>query len=100
MEEMDFKALGNPKNFILNNGGSIFVALLNNRSIGICAFIKSNTTIYDYELAKKEVLPKQHGKGIRYKLSITYIEKAKEYRCHYFIFRNQYHFKIRNKTSH
>src|SRR5690606_22143955 len=40
MEEADYKALDNPKTYILDKGGKIFVALYNNEPVGVCALIK------------------------------------------------------------
>ena len=42
MEEADYKALDNPKEYILDRGGKIFVALYKNEPVGVCALIKMN----------------------------------------------------------
>ena len=76
MEEMDLKALDHPKEYIINKGGHILVALLDEEPVGVCALIKMNHPDYDYELAKMGVSPKAHGKGIGYLLGKTLVEKA------------------------
>ena len=64
MEASDYKALENAESHILRNGGYILVALLNKEPIGVCALIKMNDPMYDYELAKMAVAPKatRHAK--------------------------------------
>jgi len=78
MEEADHKALDNPKEYILDNGGAILVALYENEPVGVCALIKMDHPEYGYELAKMGVLPKAHGKGIGWLLGKASAEKAKE----------------------
>ena len=78
MEEVDFKALDNPKNYILNKGGYIAVAILDKEPVGVCALIKMENSLYDYELAKMGVSPKIHERGIGHLLGKTIIKKAKE----------------------
>ena len=78
MEEADFKALDNPRSYILANGGYIAVALQNVKPVGVCALIKMQHTGYDYELSKMGVSPEEHGKGIGYLLGTSIIKKAKE----------------------
>ena len=78
MEEMDHKALDHPKEYILDNGGYIAVALYENEPVGVCALIKMEHPDYDYELAKMGVSPKAQGLGIGWLLGKAIIEKAKE----------------------
>ncbi|OCG04673.1 hypothetical protein A9G12_06590 [Gilliamella sp. wkB112] len=78
MEESDYKALDNPQEYILDNGGHIFIALLENIPVGSCALIKINSNNYDYELAKMAVSPKAQGKQIGFLLGKTALDKAKE----------------------
>jgi len=78
MEEADHKALDNPDEYILGNGGLIFIALYKNEPVGTCALIKMNDGNYDYELAKMAVSSKLRGLNIGYLLGKTAIEKAKE----------------------
>ncbi|HMB63674.1 MAG TPA: helix-turn-helix domain-containing GNAT family N-acetyltransferase [Eudoraea sp.] len=77
MEEMDHKALDHPKEYILDNGGHIMVALYEGEPVGVCALIKMDHPDYDYELAKMGVSPKAQGKGIGWLLGNAIIEKAR-----------------------
>jgi GNAT superfamily N-acetyltransferase len=78
MEEADYKALDHPKEYILDKGGKIFVALYNNEPVGVCALIKMNDPDYDFELAKMAVSPKIQGKSIGWLLGQTVVNAAKE----------------------
>ncbi|AWX43158.1 hypothetical protein HME9304_00145 [Flagellimonas maritima] len=77
MEEMDIISLNNPKEYILDKGGYIAVALLKKEPVGVCALLKSNRKGFDFELAKMGVSRKAQGKGIGKLLAIHIIEKAK-----------------------
>lgn len=76
MEESDYKALNNPKEYILDKGGCILVALYNDEPVGVCALIKMNDPHYDFELAKMAVSPKAQGKNIGWLLGQAILEKA------------------------
>ena len=76
MEEADRKALEHPKEYILDQGGEILIALYNEKPVGVCALIKMNDLNYDYELAKMAVTPEAKGKGIGLILGKAIIEKA------------------------
>ncbi|WP_316818050.1 helix-turn-helix domain-containing GNAT family N-acetyltransferase [Pedobacter nyackensis] len=78
MEEADYKALDNPKTYILDKGGKIFIALYNNMPVGVCALIKMNDPDYDFELAKMAVSPKIQGKSIGWLLGQAVVNAAKE----------------------
>ncbi|ETZ20727.1 bifunctional helix-turn-helix transcriptional regulator/GNAT family N-acetyltransferase [Pedobacter sp. V48] len=78
MEEADYKALDNPKEYILDKGGKIFVALYENEPVGVCALIKMNDPDYDFELAKMAVSPKIQGKSIGWLLGQTVMNAARE----------------------
>jgi len=78
MEEADYKALDNPKEYILDTGGKIFVALYNNEPVGVCALIKMNDSDYDFELAKMAVSPKLQGKSVGWLLGQAVVNAAKE----------------------
>lgn len=78
MEEADYKALDHPKKYILEKGGAILVALYEGRAIGVCALIKMEDPLYQYELAKMAVSPLAQGKNIGWLLGRAIIEKAKE----------------------
>ncbi|WP_190809162.1 GNAT family N-acetyltransferase [Flagellimonas sp. S3867] len=77
MEEMDRISLNNPKEYILDKGGYIAVALLNDEAVGVCALMKSEQPDFDFELAKMGVSPKAQGKGIGKLLGQHIIAKAK-----------------------
>jgi len=78
MEEADYKALDNPKKYILDKGGKIFVALYNNDPVGVCALMKMNDANYDFEMAKMAVSPKAQGKNIGWLLGQAVVNTAKE----------------------
>lgn len=75
LEKPDREAIENPKKYILDRGGFIFVALLNNKPVGVCAMLKRDDQ-YDYELAKMAVTPKAQGKNIGYLLGQAVVDKA------------------------
>jgi DNA-binding MarR family transcriptional regulator/GNAT superfamily N-acetyltransferase len=77
MEEMDHRSLNHPKEYILDKGGHIMVALYEGEPVGVCALIKMDHPRYDYELAKMGVSPKAQGKGIGWMLGTSVAEKAK-----------------------
>lgn len=78
MEEADYKALDNPKSYILDKGGRIFVALYNGEALGVCALIKMQDDDYDFEMAKMAVSPKAQGKNIGWLLGRKVVEAATE----------------------
>lgn len=78
MEEADHKALDNPEEYILQNGGHIFVAIYKDEPVGVCALLKLNDGHYDFELAKMAVNPKVQGKNIGFLLGQAAVNKAKE----------------------
>ena len=77
MEKEDLETLGNPKEYILDNGGHILVALYENEPVGVCALIKMKNTGYDFELAKMAVTSRAKGKGIGSLLGRAIVEKAR-----------------------
>ena len=78
MEEADYKALDHPQENILDKGGYIAMALLNNSPVGTCSLMKMENDYFDYELAKMGVSPKVQGLGIGYQLGTRIIEKAQD----------------------
>lgn len=78
MEAADYKALDNPKTYILDRGGKIFVALYNNEPVGVCALIKMDDPDFDFELAKMAVSPKVQGKNLGWLLGQAVVNAAKE----------------------
>jgi N-acetylglutamate synthase-like GNAT family acetyltransferase len=77
VEEGDNKLLNYPEEQVLNKGGYIVFALLNNEVVGTCALVKAEEPA-TYELSKMAVSPKAQGKKIGYLLGQTLLEKAKE----------------------
>lgn len=76
MEGPDYKALDYPQEYILDKGGFILVALLNQIPVGVCAMIKMNDPEYDFEMAKMAVSPKAQGRKIGYTLGTQVLRKA------------------------
>jgi DNA-binding MarR family transcriptional regulator/predicted GNAT family N-acyltransferase len=77
MEEADHKALDHPQKNIINKGGHILVALYNNEPVGVCALLKMDDPVYEYELVKMAVSPTAQGKSIGYLLGKAAMEKAR-----------------------
>jgi len=76
LEETDRELLDNPQKNILDKGGTILVAVCNNKPVGVCALIKVDTSVY--ELAKMAVSSHMRGKHIGWKLGQAAILWAKE----------------------
>ncbi|HUP11417.1 MAG TPA: GNAT family N-acetyltransferase [Niastella sp.] len=77
MEAADHKALDNPEKSIISKGGHILVALYNSEPLGVCALLKMDDPVYEYELAKMAVSPKAQGKNIGWLLGKAAIDKAR-----------------------
>lgn len=77
MEAADHKALDNPQKSIIAKGGHILVALYNNEPVGVCALLKMDDPVYEYELAKMAVSPRAQGKNIGWLLGKAAIDKAR-----------------------
>jgi DNA-binding MarR family transcriptional regulator/N-acetylglutamate synthase-like GNAT family acetyltransferase len=75
MEEGDYKALDHPREYILDKGGHIFMALYKGEPVGACSLIRMDDG--SFELAKMGVSPKTQGLGIGYLLGRACIEKAR-----------------------
>ena len=67
LEKSDLHNLLNPEKSIINLGGEIFFAILNNEIIGTSAMIPDKKG-YSYELAKMTVHKKYRGQGVSKKL--------------------------------
>ncbi|WP_300687781.1 GNAT family N-acetyltransferase [Chryseobacterium sp.] len=78
MEAGDYKLLDHPEEQILEKGGYIAFALLNNEPVGTCALVKAGDKPLSFELSKMAVSPKAQGKKIGYLLGNALIGKAKE----------------------
>lgn len=77
MEEADYEALDHPKEYILNNGGAIVMAIYEGIPVGTCALIKSDNPVYPYEMAKMAVSPQARGKNIGWQLGQAIIQQTK-----------------------
>lgn len=75
MEAEDHKALDHPKQYILDKGGHIFIALYQGKPVGTCALLTAPGKTF--ELAKMAVAPSARGKNIGWLLGRASIEKAK-----------------------
>jgi DNA-binding MarR family transcriptional regulator/predicted N-acetyltransferase YhbS len=76
MEKPDHQALDNPRKYILDRGGFIFVATIDNAPVGVCALLWRND-LKTYELAKMAVAKGERGKNIGFMLGKAAIDKAK-----------------------
>lgn len=76
MEESDRRMLNDPQGYILDRGGAILIALMDEKPIGTCALIKMKERTY--ELAKMAVSSEAQGKKIGWKIGLATIEKARE----------------------
>jgi ribosomal protein S18 acetylase RimI-like enzyme/rhodanese-related sulfurtransferase len=77
MEDADYKALDHADEYIISKGGHIFVCLVDDEPLGVCAMIKLDHPKYDFELAKMAVSPKAQGKKLGWHLAQAVINKAK-----------------------
>lgn len=77
MEETDHHSLDHPKEYILDRGGHILIALYEKEPVGTAALIKMNHPDFDFELAKMAVAPEAQGKGIGWLLGQASIGKAR-----------------------
>ncbi len=75
IEEQDVKVLENPQSYIINNGGYILFAKVENQIAGTCALV--NLGDNHYELSKMGVFENYQGHQIGKKLGLAVIEKAK-----------------------
>ncbi|HEU4552301.1 MAG TPA: bifunctional helix-turn-helix transcriptional regulator/GNAT family N-acetyltransferase [Chitinophaga sp.] len=75
MEAADYKALDHPKEYILDKGGHILMAIYEGQPVGTCALIKMDNDTY--ELAKMAVSPEARGKNIGWLLGQACIELAR-----------------------
>jgi len=76
IEETDIINLSNPKENIIDKGGLIYYAKLNNKIVGTVSLLKKTNTIF--ELAKMAVTINAQGYGIGTKLLEHAIKIAKQ----------------------
>ncbi|UII75426.1 GNAT family N-acetyltransferase [Flagellimonas sp. HMM57] len=77
IEEMDRISLNYPREYILDKGGYIGFALVEDKPVGVYALIPCKRKGFDFELAKMGVSPEAQGKGVGKLLAQHIIEKAK-----------------------
>lgn len=75
VEPFDEEVLSNPTTYIINKGGHIFFAKLNNKIVGTVALMPKQTT---FELTKMAVSPKHRGFKIGQQLMEYCINFAKQ----------------------
>ena len=75
VEPGDLEIIEHPYEAVLNNGGMIWFALINNTAVGTVTMIKSNDS---YEVAKLAVTEKYKKLGIGERLMKVAIEFARE----------------------
>ncbi|MCT2563579.1 GNAT family N-acetyltransferase [Chryseobacterium herbae] len=78
MEAGDYKLLDNPVEHIIEKGGHIVFALLDNEAVGTCALVKLSDEPLRFELSKMAVSPKAQGKKIGYLVGRALVDKARE----------------------
>jgi ribosomal protein S18 acetylase RimI-like enzyme len=76
VEPIDEKIFANPQEYIIDNGGYIFFAKVDNEIAGTFALIKVEETVY--ELSKMAVNEKFQGKGIGNKIIAFSLDEAKK----------------------
>ena len=76
LEEADNNMLEDPEGYILNRGGYIFMAILNEEPVGTAALIKNPDG--SYELAKMAVTDTAKGLKIGQALGEAALQKARE----------------------
>lgn len=78
-EAADLQMLNHPQEVIIDRGGIIFLALLNDEVVGTAALIKEHNGVY--ELAKMSVAPQHQGKGISRQLLQACLQQAKQWQA-------------------
>lgn len=76
LEQADRQSLNDPTGYILDKGGQVLIALLNNEPVGVCALMVMNDGEHDFELAKMAVSPSAQGKSIGWLLGQAALKKA------------------------
>ena len=76
MEEEDIKTLDDPEEYILKNGGRIFIALCDGMPAGTCAYLNMGNNIY--EMIKMAVDEKFRGLKIGSRIGKESVQKIKE----------------------
>ncbi len=77
IEEADRRALDNPRSYILDKGGKIFVALQGDEPVGVCSLMKMDNPEYQFEMAKMAVSPAMQGKKVGWLLGQAAVSAAR-----------------------
>ena len=77
MEESDHEVLNHPERWIIDSGGEILFAVVEETIAGTCALVKMKGGPFDFELAKMAVDPMFRGRGIGQKLGEAIIDRAR-----------------------
>jgi len=77
VEPIDLEYLNDPEGKIINKGGFIYFALLDNQPVGACALVKMDKEGTVFELSKMGILPAAQGMKIGWQLGQTVVKKAK-----------------------
>jgi len=77
VEPIDLEYLNDPEGKIINKGGFIYFALLDNQPVGACALVKMDKEGNVFELSKMGILPAAQGMKIGWQLGQTVVKKAK-----------------------
>lgn len=64
IEASDQKILDNPDSYVIDRGGHILIAILDDQPVGTVALVPMEDPNYDFELAKMCVDPSAQGQGI------------------------------------
>jgi GNAT superfamily N-acetyltransferase len=76
IEAKDNEVLGDPIKHILNPGGEIVMAILEDRAIGCCALLAMPDR--SFELGKMAIAEEYRGQGIGKRLLARVVERARE----------------------
>lgn len=77
MEPIDHRILEDPQTHILDPGGAIWVALMEDTPAGVCALMPDHEAPDTYELTKMGVDPGYQGLGIGYALGRAVLDGAR-----------------------
>ncbi|MDG1573407.1 GNAT family N-acetyltransferase [Robiginitalea sp. M366] len=78
MEPIDHQVLEHPATYILDPGGAIWVALVGETPVGVCALMPDHEAPATFELTKMGVDPAYQGLGIGYALGRAVLEGARQ----------------------
>ncbi len=76
LEPKDEAVLNDPKKYILDPGGYIFIAEQDGKALGCCALLNMGNS--SYEVGKMAVSPETRGQGIGRKLLEHVIQQSRE----------------------